>query len=102
MLRCWTKNARYLCLSCKCINWLSKNADDGVKWAKLMWYMLNIDKHLLNHTLSIRDCNRGLLQFHKQILEWWHHIKSKPPESIEKICQEYLFDNIFICSNKKP
>ena len=64
--------------------------------------MLNVDKHLLNHKFSITYCNKGLSQFHKQILECWHHVKSMPPESIEQIYQEYLFDKMFICSNKKP
>ena len=29
--------------------------------------------------------------------ECWHHIKSRPPESIEEICQEY---NMLNCLNK--
>ena len=66
------------------------------------WYMLNIDKHLPNYKLSITEFNYCLSQFHRLILESWHHVKSRPPESIEEIYHEYLFDNMFICSNKKP
>ena len=85
------------------IGWVKRlNADEDAKWSKLMWYMLNIDKHLLNHKFSIVYCNKSLSQFHKQILECWQHVKCRPPESIEEIYQEYLFDNMFICSNNKP
>ena len=39
------------------ISWVKQlNADYDAKWPKLTWYMLNQDKHLLNHKLPITDC----------------------------------------------
>ena len=51
------------------IGWVKQlNADDENKWSKVMWCMLNIDKHLLNHKLSFTDCKNAYPNFANRYL----------------------------------
>ena len=85
------------------VSWLKRlNVDDESKWSKLMWYMLNIDKHLINHKVPKSYANNSLTPFHEQILHCWHQAKCTSPNSVDEIYEEYLFDNMYICSNGKP
>ena len=71
-------------------------------WAKLMWAMLNFDKNDLNHKLPHSYIKTCVFPFHKQLMECWLLFKSRPPQNVEEIQNEYIFANKFVCSNNKP
>ena len=85
------------------VSWLKRlSVDNTSKWSKLMWYMLNIEKHLINHKVPKSYASKSLTLFHEQILRCWHIVKCSQPKGVDEIYEEYLFDNMFICSNDKP
>ena len=84
------------------ISWLKKlNSEEEGKWKKLMWYMLNIDESLINHKLPLSYSTKCMTQFHEQIITCWHTAKCTTPTSAVEIYEEYLFDNMYICSGGK-
>ena len=86
------------------IRWIQRLLTDSEcsKWKTLMWHMLNIDKYLLNKKIPNCYCKKSLTKFHMQILESWQTIKNRPPETPIEILNEYIFDNIHVCSNGVP
>ena len=84
------------------ISWLKRlYSDEEGKWKNLMWYMLNIDEYLINHKLPLTYSSKCFTHFHEQIIKCWHSAKCTLPKSAEEINKEYLFDNMFICSDGK-
>ena len=87
------------------ISWIKRLAMDfntNATWAKLMWTMLNFDKNDLNHKLPHSYIKNCVTPFHKQLMECWLLFKSRPPQNVEEIHNEYIFANKFVCSNNKP
>ena len=87
------------------ISWIKRLAMDfntNATWAKLMWAMLNFDKNDLNHKLPHSYIKTCVTPFHKQLMECWLLFKSRPPQNVEEIPNEYIFANKFVCSNNKP
>ena len=84
------------------IGWVKRlNATPQSKWSLLTWYMLNIDKHLINHKLTHSYSKKCRTPFHEQLLNCWLLAKCTEPINTDEIYEEYLFHNNFICSNKK-
>ena len=84
------------------ISWLKRlYSDEEGKWKNLMWYMINIDEYLINHKLPLTYSSKCFTHFYEQIIKCWHSAKCTSPKSAEEIYEEYLFDNMFICSDGK-
>ena len=75
---------------------------DNMKWTKPTWYLLNIEKHQINHKTPAYYTEQCKTEFHCQVLKCWQKIKCRPPSSIEEIMNEYIFDNKYISCNGKP
>ena len=75
---------------------------DNMKWTKPTWYLLNIEKHQVNHKTPAYYTEQCKTEFHCQVLKCWQKIKCRPPSSIEEIMNEYIFDNKYISCNGKP
>ena len=75
---------------------------DNMKWTKPTWYLLNIEKHQINHKMPAYYTEQCKTEFHCQVLKCWQKIKCRPPSSIEEIMNEYIFDNKYISCNGKP
>ena len=71
-------------------------------WQGLFLYLLNIDKNLLKHKLPSKVKDKGLTPFYKQVLECWGEFHGNEPDTVEEICNEFIFNNKYICSNKEP
>ena len=87
------------------ISWIKRLISEETehnKWTNLMWYMLNFEKYLIHNKIPKSYCDNCLTIFHRQLLECWQSIKNRPPVGVEEIINEYIFDNIYICSNNIP
>ena len=75
------------------ISWIKRLAMDfntNATWAKLMWAMPNFDKNDLNHKLPHTCIKTCVTPFHKQLMECWLLFKSRPPQNVEEIHNEYM------------
>ena len=68
------------------------------KWKTSTWYLLNIPKHKICNKLPFSRCFKSLTPFHRQMFESWEQFYGVPPQTVEQILQELIFDNKFICS----
>ena len=71
-------------------------------WQTLFQYLLNIDKEILKKKLPPDSRGRCLTNFHKQVFDCWELFHGKEPCNVEEICSEFIFENKYICSGKKP
>ena len=72
-------------------------ADTSGKWGYLFQAVCGINKEMLDHKLPesyMRKFNHA--KFHKQVLECWFKIKSRPPETVQEILNEYICFNKYI------
>ena len=86
----------------KWIKMLLANPRNQGNWQCLFLYLLNIDKTLLKHMLPQKVKDKGLTPFYKQVLECWGEFHGDEPFTVEEVCNEFIFNNKFICSNNKP
>ena len=63
---------------------------DNMKWTKPNWYLLNIEKHQINHKMPAYYTEQCKTEFHCLVLKCWQKIKCRPPSSIEEIMNEYI------------
>ena len=84
----------------KWIKMLANPRNQG-NWQCLFLYLLNIDKSLLKHKLPQKVKDKGLTPFYKQVLECWGEFHGDEPCTVEEVCNEFIFNNKFICSNNK-
>ena len=86
------------------LKWITRLLTDleNEKWTSLTWYMLNIDKYIINRKIPLSCKNKCKTAFYSQVLERWHKIKSRPPKNIEEIQNEYIFNNMHINSRARP
>ena len=86
------------------IRWIQRLLADTEcsKWKILTWYMLDIEKYLINRKISPSYCRKCYSKFHMQMLESWQTLKNRPPENPPEILNEYIFNNVYICSNRVP
>ena len=87
------------------IKWIKKLLTEPStqgNWQFLFSYLLNISTDMIKRKLPVFFKDKGLTPFHKQVLECWGHFHGTEPCTIEEICNEFIFDNKFICSNNNP
>ena len=67
--------------------------EDG-KCLNLFQSLCGIKKHLLDHKLSDSELEKPTnLNFYQQMLKCWFDFKSKSPESLQDMLNEYVFFN---------
>ena len=73
--------------------------EDG-KCLNLFQSICGIGKYLLDHKLSEKELEkRTNFNFHQQMLKCWFNFKSKSPESLQDILNEYIFFNRYVTIN---
>ena len=70
------------------------------KCLNLFQSLCGIKKHLLDHKLSDSELEKITnFNFHQQMLKCWFNFKSKSPESLQDMLNEYVFLNRYVTIN---
>ena len=87
------------------ISWIKRlHCDNNVKWKNLFPKLGNIDEKILDHKLTVKQIlsNYKVESFQYQVLECWYKIKTRKPETVQEIGNEYVFFNNFIVFDGVP
>ena len=87
------------------ISWIKRlHCDNNVKWKNLFLKLGNIDEKILDHKLTVKQVlsNYKVESFQYQVLECWYKIKTRKPETVQEIGNEYVFFNNFIVFDGVP
>ena len=85
------------------IKWINRLKEtNGGNWQLMFQYLLNIDKAMLKKKLPLDSVNECLTSFHKQVFECWVLFHGRESRNVEEIYSEFIFDNKYICTEKKP
>ena len=81
---------------------LIKRLFDGSnrRWKALSWSLLALQKDLLDFKLNEGNYQVAKTKFYQQVLNSWFSIKTKRPQSVNEILNEYLVYNRYIQVNK--
>ena len=82
--------------TCK-LKWLKKllSTNQEGKGHRLAWYLLNLKEKIFKK-LPATFREKCLTPFYKQVFDCWQNFYTKPPQSVEDIHNEFLFDNIYM------
>ena len=73
--------------------------NSNAKWKTLFQQLCKLEDYELDHKLSRNDL-KCKTNFHIQVLDCWFKIKTKPPNNLNGIPNEYVFLNTFIFGNR--